>query len=61
MLTYVQLFGTLGTLARLAPPVHGMFQARILEWVVIFLLQGIFPTQGLNPGLLYLLPWQTDS
>ena len=25
------------------------------------LLQGIFPTQGLNPYLLYLLPWQADS
>ena len=25
------------------------------------LLQGIFPTQGLNLCLLYLLPWQADS
>ena len=25
------------------------------------LLQGIFPTQGLNPYLLYLLHWQTGS
>ena len=24
-------------------------------------LQGVFPTQGLNPGLLCLLHWQTDS
>ena len=31
--------------------VHGIFQARILEWVTFPLLQGIFPTQGLNPGL----------
>ena len=31
--------------------VHGIFQARILEWVEIFPLQGIFPTQGLNPCL----------
>ena len=31
--------------------VHGIFQARILEGVA-FLLQGIFPTQGLNSGLL---------
>ena len=30
--------------------VHGILQARILEWVVS-LLQGIFPTQGSNPGL----------
>ena len=32
-----------------SPPgfsVHEIFQARILEWVAIFLLQGIFPTQG---------------
>ena len=27
--------------------VHGILQARILQWV-LFLLQGIFPTQGLN-------------
>ena len=26
-----------------------------------FLLQGIFPTEGLNPCLLLLLLWQTDS
>ena len=25
---------------------HGILQARVLEWVAIFLLQGIFPTQG---------------
>ena len=25
------------------------------------LLQGIFPTQGSNPGLIHLLHWQTDS
>ena len=30
--------------------VHGIFQARILEWVAI-LSPGIFLTQGLNPGL----------
>ena len=31
--------------------VHGIFQARILEWVDChFLLQGIFPTQGWNPS-----------
>ena len=28
----------------------GIFQARILEWEAIILLQ-IFPTQGSNPGL----------
>ena len=26
-----------------------------------FLLQGIFPTQGLNPRLLHFLHWQPDS
>ena len=35
--------------------VRGIFQARILEWGCHFLLQGIFPTQGLNPCLLQLL------
>ena len=38
-----------------SPPdssVHGILQARILEWVVRF-HQGIFPTQGLNLGLQY--------
>ena len=34
--------------------VHGILRARILEWVAISLLQGIFPTQGSNPGLLVL-------
>ena len=33
--------------------VHGILQARILEWVAISLLQGVFPTQGSNPGLLH--------
>ena len=34
--------------------VRGILQARILEWVgSLSLLQGIFPTQGLNPGLLH--------
>ena len=28
--------------------VHGILQARILEWVCHFLLQGIFPTWGSN-------------
>ena len=44
-----------------SPPgssVHGILQARILEWVCHFLLQEIFPTQELN---LCLLHWQADS
>ena len=37
-----------------SPPgssMQGILQARILEWVCRFLLQGIFPTQGSNAGL----------
>ena len=44
-----------------APPgssVHGILQARILEWVAISSSRGIFPTQGSNPHLLH---WQMDS
>ena len=33
--------------------VHGLLQARILEWDSHSLLQGIFPTQKSNPGLLH--------
>ena len=33
--------------------VHGILQARILEWVTISFLQGILLTQELNPGLPY--------
>ena len=33
--------------------VHRILQARILEVGSLSLLQGIFPTQGLNPGLLH--------
>ena len=29
----------------------GILQARILEWVAMHSSRGIFPTQGLNPGL----------
>ena len=44
-----------------SPPsssVHGISQAKILEWVAHCLLQGIFLTQGSNLCLLY---WQVDS
>ena len=33
--------------------VHGILQTRILEWVAVPILQGIFPTQRSNPGLLH--------
>ena len=41
--------------------VHGILQARILEWVAISSSRGIFPTQGSEPRLLCLLHWQADS
>ena len=31
--------------------VHGILQARILEWVAMLFSRGIFPTQGSNPSL----------
>ena len=33
--------------------VHGILQARILEWVAFPFPRGIFPTQELNPGFLH--------
>ena len=36
-------------------------QSRIPEWFAIFYSRGIFLTQGSNPRLLHLLPWQADS
>ena len=44
--------------------IHGILQARILEWVACSFLHGIFPTQGSNPDLpnckqiLYCLSYQ---
>ena len=37
--------------------VQGISQARVLEWVAISFIQGIFLTQGLNP-LLHLLHYR---
>ena len=31
--------------------IHGILQARKLEWVAFPFSRGIFPTQGSNPGL----------
>ena len=31
--------------------VHGIFQARVLEWIAISFSKGIFPTQESNLGL----------
>ena len=36
----------------LGSSIHGIFQARVLEWVAIFFSRGIFLTQGLNSGFL---------
>ena len=47
-----------------SPPgssLHGIPQARILEWSCHFLLLGIFLIQGLNQSLLRLMLWQVDS
>ena len=41
--------------------VHGIPQARILEWVAISSSRGIFLTKGLIPSLWGLLNWQVDS
>ena len=41
--------------------VHGILQARILEWVAISSSRGIFPTQGSNLYRLCFLHWQVDS
>ena len=38
--------------------IHGISQARTLEWVAISFSGGIFLTQRLNP---HLLPWKVDS
>ena len=40
--------------------VHGLLQARILEWVAIFFFRDL-PDKGSNPDLLWLLLWQADS
>ena len=60
---HTQLCLTLSDLMDCSLPgssVHGISQARILQWVFHFLLQGIFLTQGLNLPLLCLLHWQVD-
>ena len=37
----------------MAYTVHGIMQARMLEWVAFPFSRGIFPTQGSNPSLLH--------
>ena len=57
---HVWLFATLLDCKLPGSSVHGILQARILEWVAIP-LQGIFLTQGLNLSLLCLLHQQAYS
>ena len=54
----LQLYLTLGDSVDCSPPgssVHGILQARTLEWVAMPYLQGIFQIQKLNPRFLCLL------
>ena len=51
-LSPVRLFATPGTVAHQAPPSWD-FPGKNTAEGCHFLLQGIFPTQGLNPGLLH--------
>ena len=53
-LSCVRLFAIPWTVTYQAPQatVHGVFQARVLEWLAISFSRGVFPTQGLNLGLL---------
>ena len=56
----LQLYLTLCDSVDCSPPgssVHGTLQARILEWVAMPYLNGIFQIQKLNPCLLCLLHW----
>ena len=56
MLSVAQLCPTLCDPMNCSPPgssVHEIFQAKHTGVCCHFLLQGIFPTQGLNPGLLH--------
>ena len=48
-----RLFVTPCTVASPGSSVHGILQARILEWVANFFSRGSAQTQGSNPGLLY--------
>ena len=52
VLSHVWFFATPRTIVCQASLSLGIFQARILEWVAIPFLQGLFRTQVWNPGLL---------
>ena len=59
VLSHVQLIVTLWTAAWQAPLSIALSWREY--WNEMFLLQGIFPTQGLNLALLSLLHWEVDS
>ena len=60
LLSHVQHFATLWTVAHQVSLSMGF--SRHEYWSGLHaLLQGIFPTQGSNPHLLWLLPWQVRS
>ena len=59
-LSLASLFATPWTIANQAP-LSMAFSGKNTGAGCHFLLQGIFPTQGLNPHLLHLLHWQADS
>ena len=56
LFNYIQLFGNPMDCSPTGSSVHGILQARGLEWVAISFLQGIFPIQGSNLRLLHC--WQ---
>ena len=61
---HAQLCPTLCNTMDRSPPgssVHGIFQARILEWVAISFSKEMFLTQGSILHLLHFLHWQADS
>ena len=60
LLSHVPLFAAPWTVTYQAPLAMGFLRQE--HWSGChFLFQGIFPTQGLNPHLLYLLHWQAGS
>ena len=60
MLSFIWLFVTLWTVACQAP-LSMEFSSKNIGVGCNFPLQGIFQTQGLNPGLLHFLHYQEDS
>ena len=60
VLSHVRLFVTPWTVAPQAPLSMKFFRQKYCSGLP-FSTPGIFPTQGLNPGLLHLLHWQADS